>query len=97
MHRQAQTVCVLKDDNTYRIDNEIDKIVYRIDDREEERNLMMERIHEEGSIGFSVYEAYNIFELKNEDQGKTLQFTLTLKDRRGNLLEGRQSVSVKVI
>lgn len=89
--------CVLKDDNTYRIDNEIDKIVYRIDDREEERNLMMERIHEEGSIGFSVYEAYNIFELKNEDQGKTLQFTLTLKDRRGNLLEGRQSVSIKVI
>ena len=92
---------VLKEDNTYDRKNEIKQICFAIDDGkeiyEEERSLMMERVDEERSIGFSVYEAYNIFELKDTYKGKKLRFTITLKDMKGNILEGERSFEIEVI
>lgn len=56
----------LKKDNTYKIENRIENVIYTFTNGNEtrifERKLMLERIDEK-SIGSSVFEFYNIFEL----------------------------------
>ncbi len=88
---------VLKDDNTYEIANEIGTAVYEVNGTIDERKLMMDRINEEGSIGLSLYEGYHLFELKEEDKGKTLHFRLSLKDRQGNALNGFEEFDLNVM
>ena len=92
---------ILKDDNTYLMRNEIDSIVYEIDDgemsRTEERKLMMKRMNDEGPIGFSVFEAYNIFSVSEKEKGKTVRFTLSVKDKKGNQLYDSGCIEIRVI
>ena len=92
---------VLKDDNTFYMENEIAEICYDIDDGNmaghEDRKLMLKRIDENGTVGLSVFEAYNLFDLKSEDKGKTLKFRAVLKDKKGNVLDGIQEFEIKVI
>ena len=77
---------ILKDDNTYEIHHEVSKIHYTIFDGEktleEKRSLLMERI-DETSIGRSVYEFYNLFEIKETDKGKKLRFELEAQNDEG--------------
>ena len=91
---------ILKEDNTYEICHEISEVHYCICNGtycvEEERNLMMERI-DHASIGTSVYEFYNIFEILEEDKGKTLNFRFDVRDDRGIRSSTSQKFSIKVI
>ena len=77
---------ILKDDNTYAIRHEVSKIHYTIFDGEktleEKRSLLMERI-DGTSIGRSVYEFYNLFEIKDTDKGKKLRFELEAQNDEG--------------
>ena len=87
----------LRKDNIYNIKNEVQKLHYGIRDAEtgdvlkkETRKLMMERINGE-SIGKSVFEFYNIFEIEKEWAGKTIEIKVIACDNSGEK-EGAEGI-----
>ena len=90
---------ILKDDNTYTINNYPDIIHYEfICDGHvytEDRKLLMDRIDKE-SIGTSVYEFYNLFTIRNEWKGKLIKVNITCIDKKGNITLAKDSIEIKV-
>ena len=87
----------LRKDNIYNIKNEVQKLHYEIRDAEtgdvlkkETRKLMMERIDGE-SIGKSVFEFYNIFEIEKGWTGKTIEIKIIACDNNGEK-EGAEGI-----
>ncbi len=77
---------VLKSDNTYSIKNEVSflRYTFRYDDKviSEERYLLMERIDDD-SIGSSVYEFYNIFDIPEDMKECKVNVRIDVYDRNG--------------
>ena len=74
----------LKRENVYEVRNPVEKILYEFEDGTIcERALMMERREHGESIGFSVYEFYNLFEIPASWEGKTVTVTVRAADREG--------------
>jgi hypothetical protein len=75
-------------------------MVYVFDDGEKtyriERELMMERIDREKSIGRSVYEFYNLFSIDRDWRGKRVTVTITAADRSGEYSMARQTIILEV-
>jgi hypothetical protein len=90
----------LKWDNTYEIADAVSRMVYVFDDGEKtyriERELMMERIDREKSIGRSVYEFYNLFSIDRDWRGKRVTVTITAADRSGEYPLARQTIILEV-
>ena len=77
---------VLKPDNTYCIENEIDflRYTFRYNKKtfSEDRRLLMERVDDE-PIGSSVYEFYNIFDIPDNLKDCTVNVSIDVYDRNG--------------
>ena len=90
----------LRKDNTYAIGSSVNKIKYVFDDgalkRTFERTLLLERIDGD-SIGFSVYEFYNIFHVDENWKGKTLTVEMTACDADGENPLAKKTVTVTVL
>ena len=89
----------LRKDNTYEINNSVNKLIYRIDDgkttKEECRALLMERIDRK-SLGYSVYEFYNLFKIDSSLKGKDLKLTVVACDLDGEKAEAIKQVKIHV-
>jgi hypothetical protein len=91
---------ILRMDNTYEIRNSVETLRYVMDDgvrviATEERRLMLERFDGE-SIGRSVYEFYNLFEIPADASGKTLTVTVTACDRYGRDCDSTDRIRIRV-
>lgn len=91
---------VLREDNTYKINNYPNIMHYTVSDGEKEtvfqRKAGTER-KDKKSIGNSVYEFYNIFTSDNWEIGKTLRFSVVCIDKLGNKTPAKAEFLVKVV
>ena len=90
----------LKEDNTYEINNEVTTLHYEFCFKDDmityDRGLMMERI-DDHSIGKSVFESYNLFEIPEAMKGTTVSVHITAYDRHGKRCKGESLFTTKVI
>lgn len=91
---------VLKDDNTYYMNNYPDTIRYEFDVDgsiyTQDRKLLMERFDDNESIGNSVYEFYNLFNIKKEWAGKKIKVHVTCLDKKGNITCANTDFKIKI-
>ena len=91
---------VLRKNNTYEVFNDVSTIHYEINDGKniikDDRKLLMER-YTDHSIGTSVYEFYNIFQLKQEYKGSKLSFKVTAADKKAVNPEASLILEIAVI
>ena len=89
----------LRPDNTYEMRDSVCALHYVLDDgetvRRETRSLLMERFAGQ-SIGTSVYEFYNLFQIDSSLKGKDLTIRLCACDRSGEKNGARGEVTVHV-
>ena len=90
-------------ENIFIIKDGIQSLNYEIRDvetgdalKKETRKLMLERIDGE-SIGKSVFEFYNIFEIEKAWAGKTIEFHVTACDNSGEKEGAEGTILIKVI
>ncbi len=90
---------VLKPENVYAIRNRIETLRYTFDDGTktwtEDRKLLMERIDGK-SIGKSVFEAYNLFDISTACSEKTIKVTIQGLDTYGNETPARGEFRISV-
>lgn len=90
----------LKKENIYEISNTVSAIRYVFRDGSEEkvidRKLLMERIDGK-SIGYSVYEFYNIFHIDKDLKGKTLTVQMTACDQNGEYPKAKKVFQLHVV
>lgn len=91
---------ILKNDNTYRILNEPSYIIYKVKVEDKEylykRYTNMERIDKE-SIGKSIYEFYNIINIKKAWSNKTILISISGYDKMHNeLFNDENAIKIKV-
>ena len=90
----------LRKNNTYEVFNDVSTIHYEINDGKniikDDRKLLMER-YTDHSIGTSVYEFYNIFQLKQEYKGRKLSFKITAADKKAVNPEASLTLEIAVI
>lgn len=90
---------ILKNNNTYKINNypKIMKYTFIIDDQKiiEEHKLSMERV-EDRSIGKSVYEFYNLVNIKQEWKNKNIKVIIENIDAKGNYTQATTQINIEV-
>lgn len=81
---------ILKEDNTYIINNAPDKIKYtfNIDGVENiiYREVNLDRVDKE-SIGKSIFEFYNVFDISSEWKNKSIKVKIESVDKKGTILQ----------
>ncbi len=91
---------VLTRENVYRIGNAVCRVHYSIEDgeirREEDRELMLERIDGE-PIGRSVYEFYNLFHVGKEMKGKRIKIRVAACDKGGEHVGADATLILRVL
>ena len=90
----------LKEDNTYSVRHDVSQIRYTMDDGDEKkieyRGLLMERI-DEGSIGASVYEFYNLFHVDRDHKGKRIIVSIEALNDKGRICDQKIELIMDVL
>ena len=91
---------ILKKDNTFKITNDVESVEYKYSVNGskiiDKRKLLMKRIDKK-LIGSSVYEFYNIFNIKKSYKNQTIKFDINIKDKYNNSTKAKSSLIIRVI